>query len=149
MSERVVTPGGPWVNAGAFEVRTVLEDPIGTIRVRPVSSDEPRRFKDCDGDVWIEVGVSSLQHVGSTVGDPVEGGRIDDRSWIEHQFGPLTEIRPDVDVRALLADVLEELANDVLQDYWGATDPTSERIYGKLAHRIRGRALKLREEGAG
>ncbi|KDQ65717.1 hypothetical protein [Streptomyces sp. NTK 937] len=51
-------------------------------------------------------------------------------------------------VRAQTADVLEELANEVLEAYWSATDPTSERVYGKLAHRIRGRALKLREERA-
>ncbi|MFB7479525.1 hypothetical protein ACFUEM_08755 [Streptomyces anulatus] len=113
MSDRTVTPGGPWVNAGAFEVRTLMADPVGTIRVRPVSSDVPRRFQDRDGDVWIEVGVSSLQHVGSTAGDPVEGGRIDDRSWIEHQFGPLTEIRPDIDVRALLADAFDGLAEEL------------------------------------
>ncbi|WP_405927874.1 hypothetical protein OG554_03495 [Streptomyces griseus] len=107
-----------------------------------------RQFKDCDGDTWTEFEPGELKlTVQANGGITYVGitGSIEDTA-ADH--GPLTEIRPDVDVRALLADVLEELANEVLEDYWDATDPTSERIYGKIAHRIRGQALKLREESA-
>lgn len=108
-----------------------------------------RQFKDCDGDVWAEETAGYLTCVADADGAIREHGRTETRSWVEGNYGPLTEIRPDVDVRLLLADVLEELADAVLEDYWDAADPTSERIYGRIAHRIRGRALKLREEAAG
>lgn len=107
-----------------------------------------RQFKDCDGDTWTEFEPGMLR-LTECAGDRNQYTGIEDSiEDVQTAHGPLTEIRPDVDVRALLADVLEELANDVLEDYWSAADPTSERIYGKLAHRIRGRALKLREESA-
>ncbi|MER6485696.1 hypothetical protein ABT264_19335 [Streptomyces virginiae] len=34
MSESVLHPGGPWTAVGPVELRTVLSDPLGTIRVR-------------------------------------------------------------------------------------------------------------------
>ncbi|OSC76487.1 hypothetical protein B5180_01650 [Streptomyces sp. BF-3] len=104
-----------------------------------------RQFKDCDGDTWTEFEPGWLRLTDKANGDLWNVGVEMSVEDVQTDHGPLTEIRPDTDVRALLADVLEELANDVLEDYWDATDPTSERVYGKLAHRIRGRALKLRE----
>ncbi|MYW28347.1 hypothetical protein [Streptomyces sp. SID2119] len=107
-----------------------------------------RRFKDQDGDTWTEFEPGMLRLTERVGGSSLFVGTEDSIDDVKDAHGPLTEIRPDTDVRALLADVLEELANDVLEDYWDATDPTSERIYGKIAHRIRGRALKLREGSA-
>ncbi|WP_143673783.1 hypothetical protein [Streptomyces sp. or20] len=110
MSERVVTPGGPWVSVGAFEVRTVREDLVGTIRVRPTSTTEPRRFKDCDGDTWTEYVPGELRLTERSNGGSGLLGALGSIEDIQAGHGPLTEIRPVTDVRALLADVLEELA---------------------------------------
>lgn len=104
-----------------------------------------RQFKDCDGDTWTEVEPGTLQiteYATGTLPLPEWTLSISD---VQHAHGPLTEIRTDVDVRALLADVMDGLADEVLKDYWEAPDPVSERIYGRLAHRIRGQVLKLRE----
>ncbi|EHM24258.1 hypothetical protein SPW_7352 [Streptomyces sp. W007] len=107
-----------------------------------------RQFKDCDGDTWTEWRPGMLRLTERVRGTIAEGHCTASIEDVRDLHGPLTEVRPDVDVRALLADVLEELADGVLEDYWSATDPVSERIYGRLARRIRGRELKLREESA-
>ncbi|MDX2978183.1 hypothetical protein ABT309_09120 [Streptomyces microflavus] len=112
-----------------------MADPIGTIRVRPVSSDVPRRFKDCDGDTWSEYEPGMLR-LTECAGDRNQYTGIEDSiEDVQADHGPLTEIRPDVDVRALLADVLEELA----EKSWDARS---------LYDLFRDKARELREESA-
>ncbi|MGW6638504.1 hypothetical protein [Streptomyces cyaneofuscatus] len=105
-----------------------------------------RQFKDCDGDTWTEFEPGMLRLTERADGSPVSNDCECSIEDARDDHGPLTEIRPDIEFRALLADVLEELAKEVLEDYWDATDPTSERIYERFANRIRGQAKKLREE---
>ncbi|MFD4234262.1 hypothetical protein [Streptomyces sp. NPDC058542] len=107
-----------------------------------------RQFKDCDGDTWTEFEPGMLRLTSKADGNNWNRGLEMSVEDVKADYGPLTEIHPDVDFRALLADVLEELANDVLEDYWSAADPTSERVYCRIAHQIRRRALKLREGSA-
>lgn len=72
-----------------------------------------RQFKDCDGDTWTETSPGELeltvQENGSNSYVGISGSIEDTVA----SYGPLTEIRPDVDVRALLAEVLEELAEEL------------------------------------
>ncbi|MGP3750852.1 hypothetical protein [Streptomyces sp. IBSNAI001] len=148
MSERTVTPGGPWVSAGAFEVRTVLEDPLGTIRVRPTAT-APRQFRDCDGDIWEPASAGYLKCVAAPDGAPHESGRTETRAWVEENYGPLTEIRPDVDVRLLLAGVLDDMAVEALDAFMGTDVVAEERVYSKMAQIFDRKARALREEAAG
>ncbi|MYY03094.1 MULTISPECIES: hypothetical protein [unclassified Streptomyces] len=72
-----------------------------------------RQFKDCDGDTWTETapGMLELTKIVSSayVAPDPSPTSIED---VRDLHGPLTEIRPDVDVRALLAGVLEDMANE-------------------------------------
>ncbi|MFB8071090.1 hypothetical protein [Streptomyces californicus] len=142
MSERTLSPDGDWVSAGTFDLRIVGSDPLGTFRVRPASSTEPRRFKDCDGDTWTEFKPGMLR-LTKCAGDRnaytgLEGS-IEDT---EADHGPLTEIRPDVDVRALLADVLEELATEANRRRFVSAD------CAWIANTFTAKAQELREESA-
>jgi hypothetical protein len=107
-----------------------------------------RKFKDCDGDTWTEVRPGELritEYANGTSRLPEWTSSISD---VQHESGPLTEIRPDVDVRALLADVMDGLAEDALLAYWGATAGPDERVYGKLADIFGAKARELREVSA-
>ncbi|MFJ6237978.1 hypothetical protein ACIQH0_28310 [Streptomyces griseus] len=73
-----------------------MDDPIGTIRVRPTASTEPRRFKDCDGDTWTESEPGMLR-LTKCAGDRNQYTGIEDSiEDVQMEHGPLTEIRPDV-----------------------------------------------------
>ncbi|MFE7624285.1 hypothetical protein [Streptomyces sp. NPDC057509] len=104
-----------------------------------------RQFKDCDGDIWEPSSAGYLRCVVYSNGSPREDGRIETREWVERNYGPLTEIRPDVDVRALLAEVLEDMAEDVRKEYWRAVDPVSERVFERLGDVLDVKARELRE----
>lgn len=136
MSEQKLSPDSGWVNAGTFDLRIVRDDPIGTFRVRPVAPTTPRQFKDCDGDTWTEVEPGWLRLTeranGSAIYPSTYRVSIED---VSGDHGPLTEIRPDVDVRALLAGVLEELA----EKSWDARS---------LYDLFQGKARELREGNA-
>ncbi|MET9480979.1 hypothetical protein [Streptomyces sp. NPDC006638] len=152
MPESVVTPGGPWVTVGAIEVRTLLDDPLGTIRVRPATT-AARRFLDCDGDTWEEyepgelkcvavAGESRLWFVGTS-------SSIED---VGASHGPITEIRPEApepaDFRSLLADALDDMAAsaDGLTSY--SDDMTSEIGY-RMKDIFTAKARELREAVTG
>ena len=105
-----------------------------------------RQFTDCDGDTWTEFEPGTLRITEYATGVLPLPEWTMSISDVQRDYGPLTDV--GTDVRALLADALEEMADEVLKDYWDAPDPVSERIYGRLAHRIRGQALKLREVSA-
>ncbi|MFJ9213040.1 hypothetical protein [Streptomyces sp. NPDC102264] len=108
---------------------------------------EPRRFKDCDGDIWTEVEPGMLrltecaggrnQYIG------IEGSIEDTQA----SHGPLTEIRPDVDVRALLADVLDDLAVSV-GGYESYDDEMTQEIGYRMRQVFEDKARELREESA-
>ncbi|MFJ4768497.1 hypothetical protein ACIP88_05170 [Streptomyces uncialis] len=108
-------------------------------------TDTARRFKDCDGDTWTEYESGRLwlteQANGGNGYLGIEGTTED--AAVDH--GPLIEIRPDVHVRYLLADVLRDLAEDARQAFWGATDPTEERVYDRLYDLFDAKARELRE----
>ncbi|GGX26699.1 hypothetical protein [Streptomyces chryseus] len=142
MSGERVTPGGPWVNAGGFEVRTALEDPIGTIRVRPTSPTSNRRFLDCDGDTWEEYESGWLRLVKRASEDATLCGWEVSIEDVRDGHGPLTEIVPDV--RALLADVLDDMAKSVgcLQSYG---DDMTQEIGYRMQEIFADKARELRE----
>ncbi|MFF6928321.1 hypothetical protein [Streptomyces californicus] len=147
MSECTLSPDGDWVSAGTFDLRIVGSDPLGTFRVRPTSSTEPRRFRDCDGGTWTEFEPGWLRLTERVGGETMFVGTEDSMEDVRDTHGPLTEIRPDVDVRALLADVLEELGEELR----GITDwkDTAPYLMGERLHTIFvGKARELREESA-
>ncbi|WP_327379406.1 hypothetical protein [Streptomyces sp. NBC_01212] len=69
-----------------------------------------RQFKDCDGDTWTEFEPGMLRLTECAGYRNQYTGIEDSIEDVQAEHGPLTEIRPDVDVRALLADVLEDMA---------------------------------------
>ncbi|MFE5093262.1 hypothetical protein ACFRCI_23595 [Streptomyces sp. NPDC056638] len=73
-----------------------------------------RKFLDCDGDTWTEYlpGLLRLTAVGPNT-ESWHVGVEESIETVRDIHGPLTEIRPDVDVRALLADLLEDLAEEL------------------------------------
>lgn len=148
MSEKVLSPDGDWTNAGTFDLRIVRSDPIGTFRVRPAVPAEQRQFKDRDGDTWTETEPETLRLTARVNGQRRFLGMEESVEDATRIHGPLTEIRPDVDVRAFLADVLEDMAEDVRQAYWLAADPVSERVYEKLGDVFSSKVQELREESA-
>ncbi|MFB6944910.1 hypothetical protein ACFCZY_31270 [Streptomyces sp. NPDC056237] len=105
-----------------------------------------RQFVDCDGDTWAEFepGVLRCTAVGPNTGSWYEGAESS-IEYVRSDHGPLTEIRPDVDVRALLADVLEGLAEDVRKECWSISDPLAEHIYERMSNVLSVKARELRE----
>lgn len=105
-----------------------------------------RQFKDCDGDTWTEVepGTLKLTETTSTFMQDRKAS-IED---VSADYGPLTEIRPDVNVRALLAGVLEDMAEEARGLYWAAADRTAERVYSNVSDMFDRQVRKLREESA-
>jgi hypothetical protein len=105
-----------------------------------------RQFKDCDGDTWTEFEPGELritEFANGTSRLPEWTSSISD---VQADHGPLTEIGSDV--RALLADVVDDLAEDARLAYWGATAGPDERVYGKLADIFARQARELREASA-
>ncbi|WP_327712421.1 hypothetical protein OG912_32375 [Streptomyces sp. NBC_00464] len=94
-----------------------------------------RQFKDCDGDTWTEYEPGMLRFTQSARSQTTTLGCTASIEDVNEQHGPLTEIRPDVDVRALLAGVLEELVEELTR----TTD---------LPGVLRRKALELREGSA-
>ncbi|MEV7425196.1 hypothetical protein [Streptomyces sp. NPDC091212] len=106
-------------------------------------SDTQRRFKDCDGDTWTEVEPGTLritEYASGCLALPEWTSSIE---VVAIGYGPLTEIRPDV--RALLADVLEEMASDfdTLTSY---TDEMTQDIGYRVKDIFESKARELRED---
>lgn len=110
----------------------------------------PERVKDCDGDMWTrsEDGADAWHSPGPG---------IRTRAELARDYGPLEPcdeegnlLPPPAtnDARALLAGVLEELAEDTRLAYWGATAGPDERVYSKLADIFARQAQELQEGGA-
>ncbi|WNI28617.1 hypothetical protein [Streptomyces sp. ITFR-6] len=93
-----------------------------------------RQFKDCDGDTWMEVEPGwlrlSARANGSAIYPSTQRVSIED---VSAEHGPLTEVLPDV--RALLAGVLEDMAETLSR----TTD---------LPGVLKRKARELREESA-
>ncbi|MFJ3588620.1 hypothetical protein ACIQUY_04930 [Streptomyces sp. NPDC090231] len=103
-----------------------------------------RQFRDCDGDTWSEDTAGYLTCVSLADGTLRESGRTETRSWVEGNYGPLIEIRPNVDVRALLAGVLEEMAEEA-DDLRYSEDDAAGSAGVAMARIFRRKALELRE----
>lgn len=106
-----------------------------------------RQFKDCDGDTWTEFEPGWLR-LTKCAGDRSAytglEGSIEDT---EADHGPLTEIRPATDVRAILADTLEELAEE-LRGVTDLKDTTPYLMGERLSMIFAGKARELREGSA-
>lgn len=107
-----------------------------------------RQFLDCDGDTWTEFEPGMLRLTERVNGSTLFVGSVVSIEEARDEHGPLTEVRPDVDVCALLADVFEDMAEEVRQAYWLAVDPVSERVYERLGDVLTGKARELREGNA-
>ncbi|WP_069752922.1 hypothetical protein [Streptomyces sp. EN16] len=94
-----------------------------------------RQFKDRDGDTWTEFEPGMLRLM-KCAGDRNQYTGIEDSiEDVQADHGPLTEIRPDVDVRALLAGAFDGLAEELRK----TTD---------LPRVLEAMAKRLREESA-
>ncbi|MCM2391749.1 hypothetical protein [Streptomyces albipurpureus] len=111
-------------------------------------TDTLRRFKDCDGDTWEEYEPGWLKLVERANGKTMFVGSMVSIEDVASDHGPLTEVRPDVDVRALLADVLVDLAEVARSAYWEAVDPVEERVFDRLSDMFSGKSRELRSERA-
>ncbi|MFE7398001.1 hypothetical protein [Streptomyces sp. NPDC057557] len=89
-----------------------------------------RKFLDCDGDTWTEYEPGMLRLTERANGNFLFLGTESSVEDTARVHGPLTEIRPDVDIRALLADVLEELAEELRRstDLPRVLDATAKRM---------------------
>lgn len=95
-----------------------------------------RRFIDCDGDTWVECEPGVVRLTERANGATLFVGWTSSIEDVRDLHGPLTEILPDVNVRALLASVLEDLAAELRR----TTD---------LPGVLTSKAGELREAGAG
>jgi hypothetical protein len=72
-----------------------------------------RQFKDCDGDTWTEFEPGRLRLTKRANGSPVSNDCECSIEDARDDHGPLTEVRPDVDVRAqVVADLRTKAARD-------------------------------------
>lgn len=94
-----------------------------------------RQFKDCDGDTWTEFEPGELKLTAQANGGTTHVGITGSIEDTAASHGPLTEIRPDVDVRALLAGAFDGLAEELRK----STD---------LPRVLEAMAKRLREESA-
>ncbi|WP_326812132.1 hypothetical protein [Streptomyces scopuliridis] len=107
-------------------------------------SDAQRRFKDCDGDTWTEYEPGMLRLTERAHGIVSLIGMEESVEDATRHHGPLTEIRPDVDVRALLADVLDDLATSV-GGYESYGDEMTQEIGYRMREIFADKARELRE----
>ncbi|GAA3018686.1 hypothetical protein [Streptomyces fulvorobeus] len=104
-----------------------------------------RQFKDCDGDTWTEYEPGKVRLTARADGSDMYLGCTDSLADVQGESGPLTEIRPDVDVRALLAGVLNDMADGAREAFMETDDVSEERVYGKVAYIFDRKARELRE----
>ncbi|MGW2515020.1 hypothetical protein ACWC0A_37760 [Streptomyces scopuliridis] len=104
-----------------------------------------RKFLDCDGDTWTEYAPGMLRLTKRANGESLFLGTESSVEDTTGLHGPLTEIRPDVDVRALLADVLEDLATSV-GGYESYGDEMTQEIGYRMREVFAGKARELRAE---
>ncbi|MFF1417588.1 hypothetical protein [Streptomyces sp. NPDC058280] len=102
-----------------------------------------RQFKDCDGDTWTEYAPGMLR-LTECAGDRNQYTGIEasiEDTQADH--GPLTEVRPDVDVRAVLAGVLEDMAGSA-DTLCGDADEMTREIGYRMKDIFEGKARELR-----
>ncbi|MEV4971999.1 hypothetical protein [Streptomyces scopuliridis] len=104
-----------------------------------------RKFLDCDGDTWTEYESGMLRLTERVNGNFLFLGAESSVEDTARLHGPLTEIRPDVDVRALLADVLEDLAVSV-GGYESYGDEMTQEIGYRMRQVFEDKARELRAE---
>ncbi|MFJ5103214.1 hypothetical protein [Streptomyces sp. NPDC088554] len=105
-----------------------------------------RKFLDCDGDTWTEYEPGWLRLTDRANGVIRHLGCVASVEDVRDDHGPLTEIRPDV--RALLADVLEEMADSAHRSHLCADDDTDSAINYRIYDLFSTKARELRKESA-
>ncbi|MFE3144774.1 hypothetical protein [Streptomyces scopuliridis] len=104
-----------------------------------------RKFKDCDGDTWTEYEPGMLRLTERATGDDRYMGAEMSVEDAQVVHGLLTEIRPDVDIRGLLADVLEDMATSV-GGYTSYGDEMTQEIGYRMREVFADKARELRTE---
>ncbi|WP_329168354.1 hypothetical protein OG709_30060 [Streptomyces sp. NBC_01267] len=104
-----------------------------------------REFLDCDGDTWTEFEPGQLRLTKRSNGSTLCLGTADSVESVRDEHGPLTEIRPDVDARALLAGAFEDLS-EWMSAYIPSGAPLKDvQPYIRLADAAEHIAASLRE----